>query len=103
MAKIHKGDTVKIILGKDSGKTGKVMGVDPKDKKVILEGLNLLKKHVRPKKKGEKGEIVQVPRPIDISNVMLVCGSCKKPVRISFRLEANKKKERICKKCGAVI
>jgi len=92
---IKKGDTVKIIAGKDVGKTGKVISNLPKTGKVILDGLNLYKKHIRPKKQGEKGETVQVPRPMAISNVMLICSSCKKVTRVSSK--------RICKKCKANI
>ncbi len=100
--KIKKGDQVKILTGKDRGKTGKIIKVDYKTKKVIVEGLNLVKKHVRPRRQGEKGEIVQVARPIDISNVMLICPNCSKPVRVGFKLE-NEKKFRFCRKCQQII
>jgi large subunit ribosomal protein L24 len=100
--KIRKGDIVKIIVGKDKGKTGKILKVLPKKNKILIEGLNLYKKHVRPKRQGEKGEVVLVPRPIDASNIMLVCSSCNKVVRVGYRFEAEKK-VRICRKCGAVI
>jgi large subunit ribosomal protein L24 len=100
--RIKKGDTVKILLGKDHGKTGKVQHVDPKGERVTLENLNLMKKHVRPRKQGEKGEVVQVPRPIRVSNVALVCPSCGKATRVGARLEG-KSKVRFCKKCNASI
>ena len=100
--KIHKGDTIKIIIGKDSGKTGKVLKVIPKKDKILIEGLNLFKKHVRPKKTGEKGQTILVPRPINVSNAMILCASCGRPVKIGYRLEGGKK-ERICKKCKAKI
>lgn len=100
--KIHKGDTIKIITGKDKGKTGKVLKVLLKKNKILIEGLNLYKKHVRPKRQGEKGEVVLVPRPMDISNVMPVCSSCNRAVRVGHRFEAEIK-VRYCKKCKAKI
>ena len=97
---IHKGDQVKILVGKDRGKTGKVLRVFPEDERVLIEGLNLFKKRVRPKRQGQKGEIVSIPRPLHASSVQLVCSSCKKPSRVGFREEGGKK-VRYCKKCGA--
>ena len=98
--KIHKGDTVKIITGKDKDKTGKILKVLLKKNSILIEGLNLYKKHVRSKRQGEKGEMVLVPRPIDVSNVMLVCSNCGQAVKIGYRFDAERKL-RICKKCGA--
>lgn len=100
--KIHKGDTIKIAVGKDRGKTGKILKVFPKKNKVLVEGLNLYKKHVRPKKQGEKGSVVSVPRPIDVSNIMFSCSSCGKAVRIGYVFE-KEKKMRVCAKCKARI
>jgi large subunit ribosomal protein L24 len=100
--KIKKGDNVKIILGKDNGKTGKVLKAFPSQNKILIEGLNLYKKHVRPKNQGEKGQTVSVPRPINVSNVMLVCSSCGRAVRTGYKIE-NKSKKRYCKKCSALI
>ncbi|MEE8131780.1 MAG: 50S ribosomal protein L24 [Candidatus Paceibacterota bacterium] len=100
--KIRKGDTVKIITGKDRGKTGKVLKVFPKRSSILIEGLNIYKKHVRPKKQGEKGQIVLVPRPINVSNTMIVCSACNKNTRVGYRLE-NKNKVRYCRKCSAKI
>jgi large subunit ribosomal protein L24 len=99
---IHKNDKVKINIGKDKGKTGKVLSVRTKEGKILLEGLNMFKKHVRPKRQGEKGQIVEVPRPVDISNVMLVCSTCGESTRVGFREEGGKK-TRYCKKCNALI
>ena len=99
---IKKGDTVKILIGKDQGKVGKVIKVDLKSRKLIVEGANLYKKHMRPKRQGEKGEVVQLSRPMDVSNLMLVCPSCKQPTRIGFRFEENNK-FRYCKKCKGLI
>lgn len=97
---IKKGDQVKIISGKERGKTGSVLKVFPKDNRLSVEGLNLFKKRSRPKRQGQKGETVLVPRPLVASKVMLICGNCKKPTRIGFRLEGDKK-VRFCKKCEA--
>lgn len=100
--KIKKGDTVKILAGKDRGKTGKVIKVDPKSEKVIVEGLNVYKKHMRPKRQGEKGEIVKISRPMNVSNSMIVCPNCKRPTRVGSRLEKDNK-FRYCKKCQSRI
>ncbi len=100
--KIKKGDTIKIITGKDRGKNGKVLKVFFKKNNLLIEGLNLYKKHVRPKRQGEKGEVVLLPRPIDVSNVMIVCSNCNKAVKTVWRFDAGKK-IRICKKCNAPI
>jgi large subunit ribosomal protein L24 len=100
--KIKKGDTVRILTGKDRGKSGKVSHADPRGGRVTLENLNLFKKHVKPRKQGEKGEMVQVPRPVRISNVALVCPSCGKATRIGVRREKNVR-VRFCRKCGASI
>lgn len=99
---IKKGETIKILSGKDRGKTGKIINVDQKAGKISVEGLNLFKKHVRPKRQGEKGETVQLSRPMNISNVMLICPSCHKATRVGFRIN-DKVKNRYCKKCQANI
>lgn len=97
--KIRKGDTVLIIKGKDRGRSGKVIKALPKENKVIVEGLNLSKKHLRPKRSGEKGQIITIPRPIYVSNVKLICPSCKKATRVGYEIK-NEKKFRKCKKCN---
>ena len=100
---IKKGDTVKVVSGKERGKTGKVLFVDRKNGRVTLEGLNLFKKHKKPSKQGQKGEVVSLERSMDPSKVMLLCGGCKKAVRVGIRQEGEGKKSRVCKNCGAVI
>ena len=95
---IKKGDQVRIISGKDRGKSGSVLTVYPLEEKLIVEGLNLYKKKVKPKRQGQKGEVVSRPRQIDISNVMLVCRHCGKPARMGIE-HKDKKVIRICKKC----
>ncbi|HLM84091.1 MAG TPA: 50S ribosomal protein L24 [Candidatus Bathyarchaeia archaeon] len=100
--KIKKGDNVKMLSGKDRGKTGKVSYVLPRAGKAIVDGLNLVKKHIRPKKQGEKGQRVSVPASVDFSNLMLVCPKCSKPSRVGYKV-TEKSKFRICKKCGSEI
>ena len=89
-----------MLNGKDRGKTGKVLFVFPKEKKIVVEGLNTVARHLRPKKQGQKGQIVHKERAIDASKVMLVCKSCDKPTRVGYKIDG-KNKTRICKKCGA--
>jgi len=96
--KIKKGDEVVMLSGKDRGRRGKILKVLVKSGRVVVEGLNLVKKHRRPKKQGEKGEIVLLPRAVDISNVALRCPRCDRPVKIGYRLSGDKKL-RVCRKC----
>lgn len=99
--KIKKGDKVKVLLGKDRGKEGVVEYVMAKEKKVFVGGANLYKRHVR--KQGEiKGGIIDIPKPLDISNVVLICPSCKKVTRVGYKI-VGKDKIRICKKCKKEI
>lgn len=100
--KIHKNDQVLIISGKDRGRKGKILDVFPQEQRVVVEGANIKKKHVRPRKSGEKGQVVETPGPISISNVKLICPKCGQAVRISHKFVENKK-YRICKKCGGEI
>ena len=97
--KIKKGDTVLIISGKDRGKRNKVLQVFPKEERILVEGVNLRKKHIRPKRAGEKGQVAEMPTPLHISNAKLICSKCGKPTRIGDKT-VEKKKYRICKKCG---
>lgn len=99
---IKKGDNVKVITGKDRDKTGTVLRVLPDANRLVVEGINMFKKRSKPKKQGEKGETVLVPRSMNASNVMLVCKNCKKATRIGHRIEG-KTKVRFCKKCSATI
>jgi len=108
--KIKKGDKVKILAGKDKGKIGKVLQVFESSNRASIEGLNLLIKHMRPRKQGEKGQRIEFPAPINLSNVILVCTKCDKPTRVAYKyLEVmkndikQKKKARICKKCKQVM
>jgi large subunit ribosomal protein L24 len=99
--KIKKEDNVQIVAGKDKGKTGKVLKVDREKGRVVIQGLNMVKKAVRPKKQGEKGGIIEIEAPLSISNVMVVCKKCG-PTRVGISLEG-KEKKRICRKCGEVL
>mgnify|MGYP001589436366 CR=1 FL=1 len=96
--KIKKGDNVIMLSGKDRGKTGKILYSFPKGSQVVVEGLNLVRRHQRPRRQGQKGEVISVPRAVDFSKVMLICQHCKKPSRMGIRRE-DKKIIRVCKKC----
>jgi len=97
---IKKGDQVKIMNGKDRGKTGTVLSVSKDDNRVTVEGLNLIKKRMRPKQQGKTGEVIAIPRAMDVSNVMLVCKNCKHATRVGYRTDGATK-VRYCKKCEA--
>ena len=92
-----------VISGKDRGKSGKVVSVLPEKSKIVVEKVNVLIKHVRPKKQGEKGQKIEINAPIDISNVLVVCPKCSKPVRIGVKISETGKKFRICRKCKETI
>ncbi len=98
MVKIKKNDQVKIIVGKDRGKTGRVLQVDRVRGRVFVEGLNMVKKAIRPRGQNQKGGITSVEAAMDISNVMVLCKKCGH-TRVGFRIEGEQKL-RICKKCG---
>jgi large subunit ribosomal protein L24 len=100
--KLRKGDQVKMMSGKDAGKTGKVITALPAEGRITVEGLNLFKKRSKPRKQGEKGQTVEVPRPFPASRAQLVCASCKEATRVGYRIEGNAK-IRYCKKCKAAI
>jgi len=100
MMKIKKGDTVKVIAGKDNGKEGKVISVDQKNSKVVVEGINMVTKHLKPSQANQNGGIIQKEAPIDASNVMLMFKG--QPTRVGFKIEKDKK-VRVAKKTGDVI
>ena len=99
---VRKDDTVIVLSGKDKGKQGKVLTAMPADGKVIVEGVNVAKKHKKPRKQGEQGGIVKMETPIYASKVMRVCPKCNKPTRAAFKF-ADGEKVRVCKKCGETI
>ena len=100
---VKKDDTVLILSGEDRGKTGKVIEVSPKEGKVIVEGRNMVKKHVKPKKMGDPGGIVDAEGAIYACKVQVVCPACKKPTRVGHKLLADGTKQRICKRCGEAL
>ena len=99
---VKTGDTVMIISGKERGNTGKVLGVSPKEGKVIIEGRNMVQKHVKPRKEGQAGGIVKAESAIYACKVMPVCPKCGKATRIGHQVKDGKN-VRICKKCGAEL
>jgi len=101
--KIRKGDTVVIIAGKDRGKRGRVRRALPGENRVIVEGINMMKRHSRARRAVRQAGIIELEAPIHVSNVMLVCGKCGKPTRVQFRLLEDGKKVRVCNSCQEVI
>lgn len=101
--KIKKGDTVQMTVGKDAGKSGKVLRAKPDIRQVLVEGLNVLKHNRKPRKQGEKGEIISSPRFVSVANVMLVCPKCGKTARVGYKELKDGSKVRVCKKCAAEI
>jgi len=99
--KIKKGDQVKIIAGKDSGKTGRVLKIQRDTGRVIVEGLNMVKKTQKPKSQNEKGSIIEIEAPLNISNVQVLCKKCG-PTRIGIKVDGDSK-VRICRKCGEAL
>lgn len=107
--RIKTGDTVRILRGKDRGKQAKVLAALPKEGRVLVEGMNMVFRHVRPKRAGEKGQRVQVAAPVNVANVQLMCPHCKKGTRVGLRREddqpqhARGRRLRVCKQCEAII
>jgi len=100
---IKTNDTVVVIAGKDRGKQGKVMSTDPSNGKVLVEGVNVAKRHKKPRKQGEPGGIISKETPVYSNKVMRVCPKCNKPTRPAHKLDKNGDKVRVCKKCSAEI
>ena len=100
--RIKKGDTVKILSGNDKGKTGEVLEIIPKTQKIIVKGVNIRKKSVKPRRQGEEGGIIPSEGSIHSSKVALVCPKCGKATRIGYIVE-NGEKVRVCKKCNSKI
>ena len=100
--KIKTNDQVKILSGKDGGKTGKVIQVFTAEQKVVVEGMNLIKKHLRARSQSEKGQVIELSAPMPVSKVALLCPKCQKAARVGYKLEGDKKM-RVCRKCKAVI
>ncbi len=102
-ARIKRGDTVKILNGKDRRKTGEVTRVVKGGKNATVEGLNMVKRHMRPTQQAPEGGIVEREAPVHISNLMLVCTRCKKPTRPKSKTVEGNKKVRLCRSCGEII
>ena len=100
---IKTNDTAIVLSGRDKGKQGKVMSADPKAGKVLVEGINVGKRHKKPRKQGQPGGIISKETPIYASKVMRVCPKCDKPTRPAHSFDDDGKKSRVCKKCGAEI
>ena len=100
--RLKKGDTVKVIAGKEKGKTGKILSTIPGKERVVVEKINLIKRHKRPDAKG-KGGIVEKEGPIHVSNVMYLCDKCGSGVRIGFKILDDGKKARVCAKCHETL
>ena len=105
--KLKKGDTVMVMAGDDRGKMGKILKVDKKRNRAIVEGINFIKRHIRPSSKNPKGGIIEKEASVDLSNLVLHCSRCSSPTRVSFRTvegsEGERSKIRICRKCGEII
>jgi len=101
--KVRKNDTVLVIAGKDKGKKGKVRFAYPKEQRVIVEGVNFIKKHSRARRQARQAGIIELEAPIHISNVMLICNKCSKPTRVGLRFLEDGRKVRICRSCQEVI
>ncbi len=100
--KIHKGDEVKIVLGKDKGKTGKVEKIMPKEDMVIVTGMNQYKRHMKARSQSQSSEIVTITKPMDVAKVRLVCPKCHIITRVGYKMEGEKK-VRICRKCDQAL
>lgn len=107
--KIKTNDKVKVMSGKDSGKTGKVIQVFPKEEKLVVEGVNIMKKTMKSQKQGQKGQVIELAGPMHASKVALVCPKCSQETRVSYKIEAKDHrnggagKKRVCRKCKELI
>jgi large subunit ribosomal protein L24 len=100
--KLKKGDQIKVTLGKDSGKTGKVEKVNSRSGKVTVEGINQYKRHIKARMQGQNSEIVTITKPLPVSSVAFICPKCKKPSRLGYKM-LKQGKVRVCKKCNAEV
>jgi large subunit ribosomal protein L24 len=101
--KIKKEDNVLVISGKDRGKKGKIRKALPKENRIIIEGVNMIKRHARARGQARQAGIIEREAPIDVSNVMLICNKCNKPARMGYRILDDGKKVRVCRNCKEVI
>jgi large subunit ribosomal protein L24 len=101
--RIRKGDTVMVVAGRERGKTGKVLALDPSTGHVTVEKLNIIKRHTKPNQKARQGGILEREAPLAISNVMLYCANCQKPIRVGIKISEDGRRMRICRKCQEVL
>ncbi len=101
--RVRKGDLVRVISGKEKGKEGKVLRVFPEKAAVVVERLNIYKKHTKPNQKNTRGGVLELEGKIHVSNVMVVCGQCNRPTRLGAKILSDGKKLRVCKRCGEGI
>lgn len=100
---VKKGDSVIVLNGKDRGKKGKVLSVQPSKHMVLVEGVNMVTKHVKPRSQYQQGGLIHQESPVNADKVMLVCGKCGKPTKVGSKFLENGSKARVCKKCGEII
>jgi len=103
MMKIRKNDTILVIAGKDKGKKGKVRYAYPKEERLLVDGINFIKRHTRATKQIRQAGIIEREAPIRVSNVMLMCSRCNRPARVGFQILDDGRKVRVCRSCGEVI
>jgi large subunit ribosomal protein L24 len=101
--KIKKDDTVLVITGKDKGKKGKVRFAYPDEKRIMVEGIHMIKKHAKAKQQVKQAGIIEREAPISVASVMLLCAKCNKPTRIGYRILQDGRKARVCRACGEVV
>lgn len=101
--KLKKGDLVMVIAGRERGKTGKVLSLRLADGRVIVEKLNMIKRHTKPSQKNRQGGILEREAPLALSNVMLYCGNCQKPVRVGIKVLDDGRRVRACRKCNEIV
>ncbi len=103
MVKIRRDDTVKVMIGKDRGKQGKVLRVFPERGRALVEGINLVKKHLKPTQNNPQGGVSAQERPVSMANLRRICPRCNRPVRVGFTVAQDGTKQRVCKRCGEVL
>ncbi len=101
--KVRRDDTVLVVAGKDRGKRGKVRYAYPKDERVMVEGVNMIKRHTKPRGRARQAGIIEHEAPIHVSNVMLICNRCHRPTRVGFKFLQDGRKVRVCHRCREVI
>ena len=101
--KLKKGDQIKVTVGKDKGRKGKIEKVLPRANKVLIPGVNVYKRHTKPRGEKQPGGMVDVVKPLPVSNVALICPKCKQPTRVGYQVDKKGEKHRLCRKCRTLI